>query len=433
MSKNINKYYKLAKNILFPICRSITGKGIRKTLSIIKQQFPELKIRSISSGTRVFDWTIPNEWNVSDAYVMDSKNKKIIDFKKNNLHLVGYSIPINKLINKSELFKHLHTLKDNSFAIPYITSYYKKYWGFCINLKDYNYIKKNYTKDERFKVVIKSELKESGFLRYGELVIKGKSSQEILISTYLCHPSMANNELSGPIVSMCLIDYFSTVKKLKKTLRFIFIPETIGSIAYLSKNLLKLKKNIIGGYNLTCLGDEGAHSCMFSKYKNSKSDQSLIEAYKKLNLKYKIYSFLERGSDERQYNSVGIELPIASIFRSKYGTYPKYHTSLDDFNFVTKKGIAESTKVARKAIEILSDKIIPKNKILCEPFMTKRNLYPTLSMRNNRTKDLKNIMNFLQYADGKNDLCDISALIDVNKKKTIKIFNKLKKRNLISS
>jgi aminopeptidase-like protein len=159
-------------------------------------------------------------------------------------------------------------------------------------LKDYNYLKKNYTKDERFKVVIKSELKKNGFLRYGELVIKGKSSQEILISTYLCHPSMANNELSGPIVSMCLMDYFSTVKNLKKTLRFIFIPETIGSIAYLSKNLLKLKKNIIGGYNLTCLGDEGAHSCMFSKYKNSKSDQSLIEAYKKLNLKNKIYSLL---------------------------------------------------------------------------------------------------------------------------------------------
>ena len=432
MNKNINKYYKLAKNILFPICRSIAGKGIRKTLFIIKQQFPKLKIRSISSGTRVFDWTVPKEWNVSDAYILDSNNKKIVDFKKNNLHLIGYSVPINKFISKSELFKHLHTLKDNPVAIPYITSYYKRYWGFCINYKDYNYIKRNYTKDERFKVVIKSELKE-GFLRYGELVIKGKSSQEILISTYLCHPSMANNELSGPIVSMCLIDYFSSVKNLKKTLRFIFIPETIGSIAYLNKNLLKLKKNIIGGYNLTCMGDEGLHSCMFSKYKNSKSDQCLIEAYKKLNLKYKIYSFLDRGSDERQYNSVGIDLPIASIFRSKYGTYPEYHTSLDDFNFVTKKGITESTKVARKAIEILSGKIFPKNLILCEPFMTKRNLYPTLSRYNNKTKGLANIMNFLQYADGKNDLWDISALININKKETLKIFNKLKIYNLISS
>ena len=232
---------------------------------------------------------------------------------------------------------------------------------------------------------------------------------------------------------MCLIDYFRAVKNLNKTLRFIFIPETIGSITYLSKNLLKLKKNVVGGYNLTCLGDEGLHSCMLSKYKNSKSDQCLIDAYKKLNLEYKIYSFLERGSDERQYNSVGIDLPIASIFRSKYGTYPEYHTSLDNFNFVTEKGIAESTKVARTAIEILSRKIIPKSKILCEPFMTKRNLYPTLSRRNERTKDLANIMNFLQYADGKNDLSDISALIKISKKETLEIFNKLKISNLIDS
>ena len=428
----LNKYYLLGKNKLFPICRSITGNGIRKTLSIIKNQFSKFKIIKIKSGTKIFDWKVPPEWNISDAYVIDNNNKKIIDFKKNNLHLVSYSIPVSKKINKIELLKHLYTLPNKPKAIPYVTSYYKKYWGFCVNYYDYKLIKEKYKNTDKFNVVIRSNFKKKGSLNYGELILKGKSSQEILISTYICHPSMANNELSGPIVSMCLIEHFRKIKKLKKTLRFVFIPETIGSIAYLSRNLLKLKKNIIGGYNLTCLGDEGSHSCMFSKYKDTQSDKCLIEAYKKLKLKYKIYPFLKRGSDERQYNSVGIDLPIASIFRSKYGEYSEYHTSLDNFNFVTKKGIADSVKVARTAIQILSNKIVPKNKILCEPFMTKRGLYPTLSKHDSRTVNLANMMDFLQYADGKNNLDDISVLLNVNKKKLFNIYNKLKKLSLIS-
>ena len=189
--------------------------------------------------------------------------------------------------------------------------------------------------------MIKSSLNSNGYLNYGELVIKGQSKQEILISTYICHPSMANNELSGPIVSMSLINYFKKIKNLSKTIRFIFIPETIGSITYISKNLYDLKSNLIGGYNLSCIGDERQHSCLLSKYENSPSDKALIEAYKKLRIKYKKYSFLERGSDERQFNSPGIDLPITSIFRSKYGEYPEYHTSLDNFSLVTIKGVKD--------------------------------------------------------------------------------------------
>ena len=358
----INKYYKLAKFNLFSICRSLTGRGIKKTLKIIKSEFSDLKIYSIPSGTKVFDWNVPSEWNVTDAYVLDKDNKKIINFKLNNLHLIGYSIPVNKILNKIQLFKNLYSLPKQPEAIPYITSYYKKYWGFCITHNKKIEFDKNYKKNDKFKVIIKSNLNSKGNLNYGELIIPGKSKQEILISTYICHPSMANNELSGPIVAMSLIKHFKKFKKLNKTIRFIFIPETIGSITYLSKNLNKLKSNVIGGYNLSCIGDERQHSCMLSKYENSPSDKALLEAYKKLKIKFKLYSFLKRGSDERQYNSPGIDLPITSIFRSKYGEYPEYHTSLDDFNLVTIKGVKGGFKVAKKAIEILLNNIIPKIK-----------------------------------------------------------------------
>ena len=426
----INKYYKLAKFNLFPICRSLTGRGIKKTLKIIKNEFSDLKIYSIPSGTKVFDWNVPSEWNVTDAYVLDKDNKKIINFKLNSLHLIGYSIPVNKILNKIQLFKNLYSLPKQPEAIPYITSYYKKYWGFCITHNKKIEFDKKYKKNDKFKVIIKSNLNSNGNLNYGELIIPGKSKQEILISTYICHPSMANNELSGPIVAMSLIKHFKKFKKLNKTIRFIFIPETIGSITYLSKNLNNLKSNVIGGYNLSCIGDERQHSCMLSKYENSPSDKALLEAYKKLKIKFKLYSFLKRGSDERQYNSPGIDLPITSIFRSKYGEYPEYHTSLDDFNLVTIKGVKGGFKVAKKAIEILLNNIIPKNKILCEPQMGKRGLYPNLSTKSGSKKS-KIYMNFLQYADGKNDLKFIAKKIKINLRSAKKKYIFLKKNNLI--
>ena len=426
---SINKYYNLAKNTLYPICRSLTGKGTKKTLSIIKNEFPSLKIYNVSSRSKVFDWNVPDEWNVSDAYVLDKKSNKIIDFKLNNLHLIGYSIPVNKIINKVELFKHLHSLPKQPEAIPYITSYYKKYWGFCVTHKKKNEFNKKYKKNDKFKVVIKSSLNSKGYLNYGELVIKGQSKQEILISTYICHPSMANNELSGPIVSMSLINYFKKIKNLSKTIRFIFIPETIGSIIYISKNLYDLKSNLIGGYNLSCIGDERQHSCLLSKYENSPSDKALIEAYKKLRIKYKKYSFLKRGSDERQFNSPGIDLPITSIFRSKYGEYPEYHTSLDNFSLVTIKGVEGGFKVACKAVNILLKKTVPQNLVLCEPQMGKRGLYPNISTKK-QNKITQKYMDFLQYADGKNDLKDISNKIQTNLLLAKKIYITLKKNNL---
>ncbi|MDA7583114.1 DUF4910 domain-containing protein [Candidatus Pelagibacter sp.] len=428
----MKKFYDLGKDILFPICRSLTGNGVRQTLKIIKKNFPVLKIKKIKSSTKAFDWSIPSEWNISDAYVLDKNGLKIIDFSKNNLHLIGYSEPINKTFTKNELFKNIHFLQNQPEAIPYITSYYKRRWGFCISYNQFKKFQKKYSLKDNFKVVIKSSFKKNGNLNYGELVLPGKSKQEILISTYICHPSMANNELSGPMVSMGLIDYFKN-KKLSKTLRFIFIPETIGSIAYLSKNLDYLKNNVIGGYNLSCIGDDRQHSCMFSKYQNSPSDIAMIEAYKKLKINnYKIYSFLKRGSDERQYNSPGIDLPITSIFRTKYGEYPEYHTSLDNFNLVTLKGLTGGFNIAKKSIEVILENIYPKFKVLCEPQMGKRGLYPLLSKKT-KSNLIISYMDFLQYSDGSNSLKKISNLINVSYETTKKINVTLLKNNLISN
>ena len=428
---SLEKYYNLSKKKLFFLNRSLTGKGTLKTLKIIKKEFPKFKIKKFRSGSKVFDWKIPPEWNVEDAYVLDKNNNKIIDIKKNNLHLIGYSTPINKTLKKREFFKHLHFLKEQPKAIPYITSYYKRRWGFCITYNEFKKFQKQYISSDKFKIVINSSLNNKGLMNYGELILKGVSSKEVLISTYICHPSMANDQLSGPIVAMALINFFSK-KKIYKTLRFLFIPETIGSIAYIKNNLDDMKKNIIGGFNLSCIGDNKNHSCMLSKYADSPSDEAIIEAYKKLQIKkYKVHSFLERGSDERQYNSPGVDLKITSIFRTKYGEFPEYHTSMDNFNLVTLKGVKGGYKVAKKALEIIDENIYPKNNILGEPQMSKRGMYPTLSTKNSKTI-VRHYMDFLQYADGKNSLSKISKYIKLDIKAVKKIYKILLKKKLLT-
>jgi len=366
------KLYNIGQK-LFPVNRSITGHGTVKTLRVLKSIVPKLKIKKIKSGKKIFDWLVPPEWNVNDAFVEDKFGDKIIDIKNNNLHLVGYSSPAKLLMDKSNLLKKLNSLEKQPNAIPYMTSYYKKYWGFCVTENQKKLIKKKYKDSDMFKVKIDSNFNKKGSLTYGEILIPGKSKKEILISTYICHPQMANNELSGPLVTIALAKYFSK-KKNKKTIRFIFIPETIGAIAYIKKNLTHLKKNIIGGYVLTCIGDEKNYSFLSTKYNNTNSDFAAEKAFRECKIKYKKYSFLKRGSDERQFNSCGVDLPIASIMRTKYGEYKQYHTSLDDFNLVTRKGLNGGFKIAKKSIENLLNYIIPKSVIVCEPKLQKKNL-----------------------------------------------------------
>ena len=427
----INYYYDFGKKLLRPILRSITGSGVRKTLMLIKKEFPNLIIKNIRSNKKVFDWTIPPEWNLKSAHISDKYGKKIVDVKNNPLHIVSYSLPFNSEISKKKLEKKFYYLKKQPSAIPYVTSYYKKRWGFCITYNQFKNFLKNYKKTDKFKIFINSHFNNKGYLNYGELLLRGKSKKEILISTYICHPFMANNEISGSILAMCLIDHYKR-KKLKYSIRFIFIPETIGSIAYLSRNLSKLKKNVFAGFNLTCVGDQGGYSCMLSKNEDSPSDKALIAAYKKLKIhKFKIYSFLERGSDERQYNSPGIDLPITSIFRSKYREYEEYHTSLDDFKFVTKKGIKGSFDIAKQAINILQNNIYPKANILCEPQLSKRGIQPKINKKFGYNNFQKCILDFLQYSDGKKILRDIAKIIKTDLKLVKSVYKLLLKKKLI--
>lgn len=427
---SIKKYYNFAKHDLFNLNRSITGKDTKKTLELIKKKLPELKIKSYPSGKKIFDWKIPKEWNVNEAYILDKENNKIIDLKKNNLHLMSYSRSITKVLKKTDLLKKIYSIKKKPNAIPYRTSYYNLDWGFCCTNKVLNKIKNNYDQNDKFKVYIDSKFNKNGKMHFGEYLIKGKSKKEILISTYICHPSMANNELSGPIVSMALINFFKK-KYNKKTIRFVFIPETIGSIAYIYHNRNKLKKNVFGGYILSCIGDEKRYSCMLSKYKNIPSDFALLEAFKKLNIPFKEYSFLENGSDERQYCSPMIELPLSSIFRSKYGTFPEYHTSLDNFKLVTIKGLTGGFNVAKESIKLLLNYKFPKTRFMCEPQMGKRGMYPLVSLPYKK-KSLKNIMNFIQYSDGKNHLERISDILKIKFSETKKIYHYLKKNKIIN-
>jgi aminopeptidase-like protein len=426
-----NKIYNIGKKI-FPINRSITGVGTRKTLKILKSIVPQLKIKKINAGEKVFDWAIPSEWNVNEAFIKDKYGKKIIDIKTNNLHLVGYSEPVHCFLKKKKLLKRINSLKKQPNAIPYITSYYKKYWGFCSTENQKKNILKDYKNSDIFEIKIDSNFNKNGELNYGEIIIPGKSRQEILVSTYICHPQMANNELSGPLVSIALAKYFFT-KKNKKTIRFIFTSETIGAIAYIQKNLELLKRNVVGGYVLTCIGDEKNYSLLTTKYKNTNSDFAAIQAFKKYNIKYKTYSFLNRGSDERQYNSPGVDLPIASILRTKYGEYPEYHTSLDDFKLVTKKGLNGGFKIAKESILNIMNYIIPQNTVLCEPQLQKRNLYESLSTKkiSKKKNNSRQILNFLQYADGKNNLETIGSLIKLKIKETLKLYKILKNKKLI--
>lgn len=391
---------------LFPINRSITGDGVRASLKILQKRIP-IRMHEVPSGTKVFDWTVPKEWNVSEAYVIDLKSgERIIDFNNCNLHLVGYSIPMDAVVSWEELNKHLFTIEEQPTAIPYITSYYREFWGFCVAYNEYQQIDRN----SSFHVVIKSELKD-GHLTYADLIIPGETEKEIFISTYVCHPSMVNNELSGPVVATFLAEWLLKKEKRKYTYRFVFIPETIGSITYLHYHLDVLKERVIGGYNLSCVGDERTFSYLPSRYGNTLSDKIALHVLNNTTT-FRKYSFLDRGSDERQYCAPGVDLPICSILRTKFGDYPEYHTSLDNFDLVTEKGLSGTLEVYKKCIDLFELNFTPRVKVLCEPQLGKRGLYPTISTKSTGAT-VRNMMNFIAYADGTNDMIDICNIIGV--------------------
>ncbi len=424
---NSKNFLTLGKK-LWPLNRSITGNGVNQTLKILKSYNNKLKIIKFKSGKKVFDWTIPNEWEVHEAWIKDENGKKIINFEDNNLHLVGYSSPIKKKLLLKQFKDKLHFHEKQPDAIPYVTSYYKKDWGFCLTYKQ---LKKMDNK-KKYEIFINSKLKK-GFLNCAEIYLPGRSKKEILFSTYICHPSMANNELSGPILSIFLSQWLKSKKNRKWSYRFIFVPETIGSIAYLSKNFQKLKKNVIGGYVLTCLGDERSYSFLPSKFKYSISDKIARHVLKKNVKSYEEYSWLESRSDEIQFCSPGIDLPIASLMRTKYGEYPEYHTSLDTFGkVVTLNGLKGSLKLLKKIVNEFEISNFPIANFKCEPQLGKKGLYPNLSKKNTIKLDTRLIQYFLSYSDGQNSIIDIAKKCKVPYSKILKIEKILKKKKLIS-
>lgn len=400
---NLDSIYEWA-NDLFYINRSLTGEGVRETLLYLKNILPDLFIHEVPSGTKAFDWTVPDEWTVRDAYIADESGKRVVDFHQHNLHVVGYSEAVDLWLDREELEQYLHSLPDQPNAIPYVTSYYERRWGFCLTHNQRMLLPQGL-----YHVVVESDLKP-GVLNYAELILPGETDEEILLSTYICHPSMANNELSGPIVTTALAQWLQSLEKRRYTYRIVFIPETIGSIVYLSKNIDQLKRQVIAGFNITCIGDDRCYSYLPSRNGSSLSDQVALHVLHHTDTNFKRYSWLDRGSDERQYCAPGVDLPIATIMRSKYGEYPEYHTSLDNLNLITPSGLEGGYKAIRRAIEILEQNVYLRATVICEPQLGRRDLYPTLSTKESG-EQVKAMMNLISYSDGTFTLLEIADLI----------------------
>ena len=392
---------------LFPICRSLTGGGVRETLLYMQKHLPGLHIHEVPSGTKVFDWIIPPEWNIRDAFVANTDGMRVIDFKENNLHLMGYSEPIDQIISREALLPHLYSLAEQPTAIPYVTSYYKRDWGFSLSENQ-----RKVLPEGPFHVKIDSDLDESGSLTYADFVISGTNRSEIIFSTYICHPSMANNELSGPVVLLALAQWLASLANLKYTYRFIFVPETIGALTYLWRNIDDLKLNVIAGWQVTCVGDTGNFSFLPSRNGNALADKVSRKVLEKETAKYTEYSFLDRGSDERQWNSPGVDLPIASIMRTKYGEYPEYHTSLDDMTVISQEGLLGSLEVYKACVRELENVCRPRALNFGEPQLGKRGLYPNTSIKDSYA-NIRNLVDVLAYSDGQHDTDELSKLTNL--------------------
>lgn len=392
---------------LWPINRSISGAGLRQTLGLLAEYLPGLALIEIPTGSKALDWIVPDEWVINAAHIIDPDGNKICDITENNLHLVGYSEGVKTNLDLTQLQAHLHSLPDQPDAIPYITSYYKRTWGFCLSHQQRIALKPGI-----YSVFVDAQ-HIKGSITLAEIVLPGETQEEIFFSTYCCHPSMANNELSGPCLALFLAQAIAAVANRRYSYRFVFLPEMIGSNAYLELRMAQLQKNVIAGFNLSCVGDSRAYSYLPSRAGNSLSDKSALHVLKHIDANFMQYHWRDRGSDESNYCAPGVDLPIASLMRSKYGKFPEYHTSLDDLTqVVTPLGLAQSYAMCIRIIDALEQRCYPKALVLGEPQLGRRGLYPSLSTKTS-TKSVRTLLDLISYADGTRDLIEIAGECNV--------------------
>ena len=385
---------------LYPICRSITGEGFRETLARIRKEIP-LDVYEVPSGTRVFDWTVPKEWNIRDAYVKNSCGERIIDFKRHNLHVVNYSVPVHRKMSLAELRTHLHTLPDQPDWIPYRTSYYKESWGFCLSHNQLQTMR-----EDEYEVCIDSAL-ENGFLTYGECYLPGENSAEVLISCHACHPSLCNDNLSSVAMATFLAKYLGQAQ-LRYSYRFLFIPGTIGAITWLSQNEDHVNA-IQHGLVLTCVGDRGHITYKKSRRGDAEIDRAMAHVLKHSGRRYDIENFSPYGYDERQYCSPEFNLPVGCLMRTPHGKFPEYHSSADNLELMDPANLAHSLMTCLSAFYVLeNNRWYCNQNPKCEPQLGRRGLYR--AMGGNRDEKLQEtaMLWVLNLSDGEHTLLDIA-------------------------
>lgn len=356
---------------LYPICRSITGDGVRETLSILGETVP-IEISEVASGTRVLDWTVPPEWNIRDAYVADASGERVIDFRASNLHVVSYSVPVRARMTLEELRPHLHTLPEQPTLVPYRTTYYEESWGFCLSHDLLESLP-----DGEYEVVIDSTL-GAGSLTYGEVVVPGETDDEVLISAHVCHPSLCDDNLSGVAVATHLAAALLSGDRPRCTYRFVFAPGTIGAITWLARNHERTGR-IIAGLTLTCLGDDHPFTYKRSEGADALVDRAAEHVLERLDVEHEVIDFFPYGYDERQYNSPGFRLGVGSLMRGRHGRFPEYHTSADNLEFVDGDRLAEAFDVIARILGVVDrDRILVNTEPYGEPQLGARGLYSAL-------------------------------------------------------
>jgi aminopeptidase-like protein len=385
---------------LFPLCRSITGDGLRESLRRLQRQAP-LELREVPTGTAIFDWTVPREWNIREAWIRNSRGETVVDFRRSSLHVVNYSVPVRQTLSLAELRPHLHSLPEHPDWIPYRTSYYKESWGFCLPHRQLEALP-----EDRYEVCIDSSL-APGHLTYGELLVRGRSEEEVLFSAHACHPSLANDNLAGMTVAAALARHLAQAGPLRYSYRFVWVPGTVGSIAWLAQNEARLGR-IRHGLVLSCVGDPGGFTYKRSRRGAAEIDRAVERVLRSSGHPFRAVDFTPLGYDERQYCSPGIDLPVGCFLRTPNGAYPQYHTSADNLAFVRPASLAESLQQLLRVVAALEDNrryrnLHPKG----EPQLGRRGLYRSMGGTKNAAFE-EALLWVLNFSDGEHALLDIA-------------------------